>query len=222
MIKVEWIKNLNVMKRSDGSYDLLGNEESSIVTPLDQSSAVVSIYVCVCKSSDNERLRGRSVITNRFSVENREDLNEFARNSGIISEPVILGKSSIFKCSKCRQERNFLFNFVSSGTWYIYFEVVRAADWDVNEIPISLRINEADLPGEVAIFELGYIAYTNRIPGSRWRYITHLTSLQRHGDSWYYYDDMNEGKLIHVPKRNVNDFIANKQVFIDALVYFRR
>jgi len=128
-IKTEWIKNLNTRWGADGKYYFVGSEQSCIVRPLDQSSAVVSIYVCVCRSSDNERLKGRSVIINMFSVVNSDDLNEFTRNSCVIAEPVVLGKSSAFKCSKCSQERNFLFNFVSSSTWYIYFEVVRTTGW---------------------------------------------------------------------------------------------
>ena len=221
-IKREWVKNLNIRPGADGNYDLVGSEQSRIVLPLEQSSAVVSIYVCVCRSSDNERFKGRSVIRNMFTVLNTDDLNEFSRNSGVIAEPVVLGKNSAFKCSKCNQERNFLFNFVSSSTWYIYFEVIRSTGWDIEQIPDSLRLNEADLPGEVAFFDLGYISYTNRQPG-RWRPgVTHMTSLQRHGDHWYYYDDMNQGKLIHIPTTSLNDFIMSRRIHIEAIVYFRR
>lgn len=221
-IKVEWLKHLNLRPESDGNYNLAGTEAGRVMIPLGQSSAVVSIYVCLCRTSNEEKIKGKSVIATNFNLVNSDDIREFARNSGVVSEPVTLGKSSAFKCSKCDQERNFLFNFVSSGTWYIYFTVYRSTDWDIHDIPTNIRINEADVPGQVAVFDLGYISYTNRIPGVWNNHVLHLTSLQRHGRSWYYYDDMNEGRLIIVPRGTVNNFISQKRLQINSIVYFRR
>ena len=226
-IKSIWLENLPHIVPRGGITNLVGSENVNILFPLRRSSRVVQISVCQCSDKVYpQQPRVRILANSIIAISNVNQIQTFARNVGPTVESghwVRFPGSA--KCSECRQPQEFLFTFCSEATWFVHFDVDTYEMIDPQALPQILTLNVIERPGQVAQFDLGLITLTNEIaPPTRAtsNNIMHATSLQRFGNNWYYYDDMqNVGRLVLV-ESDLLQFISTLNCKISSVDYFRR
>jgi hypothetical protein len=134
-------------------------------------------------------------------------------------------------CKKCKQDVVINFIFVPTTTWMLYWQLPPEKHsgpystgasstpvpyvFDVSLIPKKFVLHELFLNTHVE-FELGYVSMQTTVKVNG---ILHHLSFQFSNDKFYFYDDMNDGKLVHVPKPD--EIIKSKQLTISAIVYYR-
>lgn len=203
---------------TEGRTDVIGSEAGNIGFPLRDSSVLLQTTTCQCQDADgNNELHTENLQKHSFIYTPEEISNLF--QSGRVP-----GSHTV--CKLCKSARVFRSLYVPDTTWYLRFEL-GANERTLNQFPVSslpetLSINELSQTDSRATFELGYISLTNRRPNTApASMITHLTSLMRFGDQWWYFDDMErDGRLLLVD--DPDQIIKKFGLSITAVSYFRK
>lgn len=218
-VKQEWVTNLNLPQSTNGITDCVGSTSVSIQAPLKDSSSIATVLVCPCRTKDGKEAKGKVVVSNYINVNQPSDLVEFSENAG--RDQPNVGRS-YDQCSTCEQSRNILFFYIPSTTWFLTFEVVRNSHrWRLEDIPTTLEVNEVDDDNTVVTFEIGLILFSTEVS----QQMMHQTSLQFHGQQWYFFDDMrNSGLLMsfQMSADQINEYIQNNRLTFEKIMYFRR
>ena len=218
-------ENLN----RDGRTNVVGGETGNIYDVFRDSTRITATTVCQCldQHGRNEvHVQDMPTGDSNWRLQDIQALAWGDQTSGTSS--ATSGRHRT--CTACGNARTFQFYYVPDTTWYLRFgsfESVRGATggyvvYDVNQLPTTLEINEALRPGQTATFDLSYVSLSTMAPANSGpNHVTHMTSLMRFNDQWWYYNDMErEGRLLLV--RDPNELIRNLRLSINSVNYFRR
>jgi len=225
-IKELWMENLRHIPSNEGVYNLAGSSSYNLIPPLAHSSRIVQISVCQCTDDNQSHLpRVRTHPRSSISITSVDQIRSLRGNTGsVVESGHWIRQPGYAKCSDCKSSQDFLFTFVSEATWLVHFRVgIYTMLANFNTLPQTLDLNVIESPGQVARFELGLITLANEIrPVRGGNYLLHATSLQRFGNRWYYYNDMqNTGRLVLV-EGDLLQFILNLNCIVSSIDYFRR
>ena len=234
--KTMWIKFFDYEKGKlldkKKLVDFPGSETSSIVENFEQSNLKFFSYICPCDEKPVKIKTNLNVYT-LFTIEQIITLSrERQTNDNEYKLPLNMKyeDAAYNWCKKCKGDVTINYIFVPATTWMIYLQLPserisgafslqgkapKAYIFDISKVPKTFVAHELYLETHVE-FELGYISLstTVKIAG-----ITHHLSLQYFNSKFYYYDDMDQGKLVLASDPNA--LIISKKLSVTAIVYFR-
>ena len=236
--KTMWIKFADYARGNlldqNKAVDYPGSETSSIVENLEHSNLKFFSYICPCDEKPVKIKTNLNVYT-VFTIEQIITLSRERQTQTNINEysfPLNLKYEdpAYNWCKKCKGDVTINFVFVPATTWMIYLQLpseklngpyslqVNAPKpyiFDISKVPKTFVAHELFLETHVE-FELGYISLstTVKIAG-----IMHHLSLQYFNSKYYFYDDMDQGKLVLAS--DPNGLIISRKLSVTAIVYFR-
>jgi hypothetical protein len=234
--KTMWIKFADYARGNlldqNKAVDYPGSETSSIVENLEHSNLKFFSYICPCDEKPVKIKTNLNVYT-LFTIEQIITLSrERQTNDNEYKLPLNMKyeDAAYNWCKKCKGDVTINYIFVPATTWMIYLQLPserisgafslqgkapKAYIFDIFKVPKTFVAHELYLETHVE-FELGYISLstTVKIAG-----ITHHLSLQYFNSKFYYYDDMDQGKLVLASDPNA--LIISKKLSVTAIVYFR-
>lgn len=208
------------------NYRLEGSEYQNIVEPLQESSIIKELSVCICNNNTN------NIVTsvNRLNTRIFNTILDFNKFKTIAASRKMYALMTQGTCGQCAAFRRHVQYFIGDTTWFLYLEPRLHSfvpNLNIDELPKELELRDAFSSNYFAIFDLGYVSfvkYSNSDFGAETiqRYgHTHYVSFQLLWGNWYYYDSYNFGPLTKVQGQPVNIVIEKKLAFA-AAVYFRR
>ena len=236
--KTMWIKFADYARGNlldqNKAVDYPGSETSSIVENLEHSNLKFFSYICPCDEKPVKIKTNLNVYT-VFTIEQIITLSRERQTQTNINEysfPLNLKYEdpAYNWCKKCKGDVTINYVFVPATTWMIYLQLPseklkgpyslqgnapKPYIFDISKVPKTFVAHELFLETHVE-FELGYISLstTVKIAG-----ITHHLSLQYFNSKYYFYDDMDQGKLVLAS--DPNGLIISRKLSVTAIVYFR-
>ena len=236
--KTMWIKFADYARGNlldqNKAVDYPGSETSSIVENLEHSNLKFFSYICPCDEKPVKIKTNLNVYT-VFTIEQIITLSRERQTQTNINEysfPLNLKYEdpAYNWCKKCKGDVTINFVFVPATTWMIYLQLPseklkgpyslqgqapKPYIFDISKVPKTFVTHELFLETHVE-FELGYISLstTVKIAG-----IMHHLSLQYFNSKYYFYDDMDQGKLVLAS--DPNGLIISRKLSVTAIVYFR-